>query len=107
VKKIALFMCAFVLLPAATFGGQEKPLPPGRKELKNYQITHPDEPPAVTKPQRDPLQLQKEAAELASLAQSIPPAVDNVSKGLLPKDVLEKLKRIEKISKHMRAELEP
>jgi len=28
-----------------------------------------------------------------------------VNRGLLPKDVLEKLKRVEKLSKHLRSEL--
>jgi hypothetical protein len=55
----------------------------------------------------DPLQLQKEADDLARTAQTIPSDVASVRKGMLPKDVIEKLKQIEKLSKRMRSELTP
>jgi hypothetical protein len=96
-----LFLCCVIL------DGQEKPVPPGRQELKDYQAKHADVPPQVSAPRLDPVKLQKEAAELADLARSIPPDMDSVSKGMLPKDVVDKLKRIEKISKHLRGELAP
>jgi hypothetical protein len=95
------FLCCVIL------AGQEKPVPPGRRELKDYQATHVDEPPQVAGPRLDHAGMQKEAGELADLAQSIPRAIDSANKGVLPKDVLEKLKRIEKISKHLRGELAP
>jgi hypothetical protein len=67
--------------------------------------------PAPAKPapvQRiDPLQLQREARELADLAQTVPLDVDKVSHGLLPKDAGEKLKRIEKLAKRLRTEMRP
>jgi hypothetical protein len=50
---------------------------------------------------------QKDAGELAGLAQSIPRDINNANKGVLPSDMLDKLKRIEKNSKHLRAELAP
>ena len=50
-------------------------------------------------------QLQREANELATLAHSIPPAVGEFTKGVHAKDLDEKLKRIEKISKRLRSEL--
>ena len=52
-------------------------------------------------------QLQKEADDLARTAQTIPADVASVRKGMLPKDVIEKLKQIEKLSKHLRGELAP
>ncbi len=55
----------------------------------------------------DPLQLQREAREVSELAKSLPADMDYVSKGLLPKDTIEKLKRIEKLSKRMRGEINP
>jgi hypothetical protein len=55
----------------------------------------------------DLLEIQREATELAKTAQSIPLDVESVRKGMLPKDVLQKLKQIEKISKHLRSELNP
>jgi hypothetical protein len=53
------------------------------------------------------LQLQKDAKELAELCASIPADMDGVKQGLLPKDVVEKLKRVEKLSKKVRQELAP
>ena len=51
--------------------------------------------------------VQREADVLARTAQTIPSGVANVSKGTLPKDVIEKLKQIERLSKHLRSELNP
>jgi len=51
-------------------------------------------------------QLQRDADELMALTQSIPADIDTVNRGLLPKDVADKLKRIEKLSKQLRKELE-
>ena len=68
--------------------------------------------PAVAKPKplplhagADPLELQREAKELLELSQSLQPDMQSVNHGLLPKDTIEKLKRIEKLSKRLRGEL--
>jgi hypothetical protein len=76
-------------LPAETSAPQAKPSTPNR----NVRI--------------DPVQLQREARELSDLAKSLPSDMDQVSHGLLPKDTIDKLKRIEKLSKHMKGELVP
>ena len=55
----------------------------------------------------DPVQLQREARELSDLAQSLPLDIQQVSQGLLPKETIEKLKRVEKLSKHLRQEITP
>ena len=51
------------------------------------------------------VQLQKDAKELAELCASVPGDMDGVKQGLLSKDALEKLKRLEKLSKRVREEL--
>jgi len=51
------------------------------------------------------VQLQKDARELSDLCASIPPDMDGIKRGLLSKDVLDKLKRVEKLSKRLREEL--
>jgi hypothetical protein len=51
------------------------------------------------------LELQKDAKELAELCASVPTDMDGVKQGLLSKDVLEKLKRVEKLSKRVREQL--
>ena len=65
--------------------------------------------PAQPKLQRhmDLAKLQQEADDLARAAQTIPTDVASVRRGALPKDVIEKLKRIEKLSKRLRSELNP
>jgi len=55
----------------------------------------------------DLVKLQQEADDLARTAQSVPTDVASVRQGTLPKDIIEKLKRIEKLSKRLRSELNP
>jgi len=63
-------------------------------------------PPPAFQPQSANLtQLMQDADELANLAQSIPPAVNQTTKGLLPKDLDQKLKRIEKLAKQLRSRI--
>jgi len=67
-----------------------------------------NQPPAETSARHiDLVQVQKDADDLARTAQTIPTDVASVRKGMLPKDVIEKLKQIEKLSKHLRSELNP
>lgn len=51
------------------------------------------------------LQLQQDAKDLAELCAALPKDMDGVKQGLLSKDVLERLKRVEKLSKRVREEL--
>ena len=68
----------------------------------------PDKADSTTSPRRIDLEkLQKEADDLARTAQTIPADVASVRQGMLPKDVIEKLKQIEKLSKRLRGELAP
>jgi hypothetical protein len=60
---------------------------------------------AATATRIDPNQLQREARELLELSQSLQPDMQHLQQGLLPKNTLEKLKRIENLSKHLRGEL--
>jgi hypothetical protein len=55
----------------------------------------------------DPAGLQNEARELLELAQALQPDIESVNHGVLPKDAIQKLKRIEKLSKHLRQEIAP
>jgi hypothetical protein len=50
-------------------------------------------------------QLQNDVKELSELSATIPADMDGIKKGELGKDVIEKLKRLEKLSKRVRAEL--
>ena len=62
---------------------------------------------APTQPSVDPLALQRDAKELLELTQSLQPDIDAINHGILPKEVVEKLKRIEKLSKHLRSQVAP
>ena len=53
----------------------------------------------------DAATLKRDADELASLAQAIPPKIEEVTYGKLPKDLNEQLKQIEKLSKRLRREI--
>jgi hypothetical protein len=51
------------------------------------------------------VQFQKDAKELAEICTSVSGDMDGAKQGLLPKDLVEKLKRMEKLSKHVREQL--
>ena len=53
----------------------------------------------------DIVRLQRDAQELADLSASIRADIERVNRGLISKEVVEKLKRVEKLSKHLRSEL--
>jgi|SRR5579871_2979586 len=53
----------------------------------------------------DVSQLEAQANEMAKLATGVPPDIDQLRKGLLAKDLESNLKRIEKLSKQLRREL--
>jgi hypothetical protein len=79
---------------------------------QNINMEHPEEVHAQQVPSADAIryrlsnvQLQKDAKELAELCGSVSGDMDNVKRGLLPKDVVDKLKRVEKLSKRVREEL--
>jgi hypothetical protein len=54
----------------------------------------------------NPAALQDQAKQLADLAASMPQAVQNANKGLLEKDLVQRLKRIEKLAKQLRTQLD-
>jgi hypothetical protein len=51
------------------------------------------------------LQFQKDTKELADLCASVPADLDGLQQGLLPKKTIEKLRRMEKLSKRVREQL--
>lgn len=97
-----VFLCVFL----TGSSGVQHPIPPGVREADKLQL--PDIPPTSPRqPKVNPAQLKHEADELAQLASTIPPEVEQTMKGEFPKQLNENLKRIEKLAKHMRSELNP
>jgi hypothetical protein len=104
--KFRLLVLACLFSCALLMGGQGRPIPPGIREADK--LTNPAVvPPQVTAKRGpvDPAQLERDAKELASLAQLIPSQVQQVESGRLPKDLDGQLKRIEKLSKQLRREI--
>jgi hypothetical protein len=93
---------AFTALPLQT----SKPIPPGIREADK--LPGPADVPPLNQSRTNhpaPGLMRDQALELAELARSIPADVSQVSNGTLPKDMSEKLKRIEKLSKALRGEI--
>lgn len=86
--------------------GDSRPALPGMgdgEQKINNQVTDPPREPKARPV--DATRLKFEAAELRDLADAITPAVDQVSKGMMPKDLNDNLKRIEKLAKHLRSDM--
>jgi hypothetical protein len=85
-----------------------RPVELPRLEKSKHIPTRPDEivPEA---PERnssfDPVEARRSAEELADLAGKIPAQIDQVSKNILPKDLIKQLKEIEKLAKRLRQDV--
>lgn len=102
-----VFGCTLLLSLPESHGQGGRPIPPGVREA-DAQVNKPIEQPAQVAPRKralDVAQLHREADELAKLSAGIPEQVALVGKGQLPKDLTDQLKRIEKLSKHLRGEI--
>jgi hypothetical protein len=89
-----------VLLVAAPLSSQNvNPMRPQEIEVQKHSS------PEDMRARAANLQLQKDAKELAGLCPLVADDMDHVKQGLLSKDALEKLKRMEKLSKRVREEL--
>ena len=93
-------LCLFVGMAVPQQSRPHMPLPP-----PSMDPALPDPSPITTVRRVDLTQLQREADDLARTAETIPADVASVRKGMLPKDVILKLKQIEKLSKRLRNEL--
>jgi len=107
-KILVSCLLGLVFLLTCALAQQTKQVPKGIREAdKASQRSESSIPPPQNSFRRNPQQLQQDAAELAKLADSIPPQVEQVRRGLLPRDLNERLKKIEKLSKRLRNELAP
>jgi len=100
------FLSAFFLVSMIS-GQQGRPIPPGIREAEKQSNKPLDPAMAATPSAPSPAKLKQEADELAQLAAGVPSDLARVARGQLPKDLADKLKRIEKLAKHLRSELTP
>ena len=102
-------LVVFVLLANLIAYGQI-PIPPGvraadkAQERANQNIEPPQQP---AQQKLNSAQLLQQADELLALAQQVHVDTKQATQGMLAKDLKDKLKRIEKLSRHLREELTP
>ena len=53
----------------------------------------------------DVIQLKNEAKELTNLSNALPAQMEQIGNGRLPKELIDNLKKIEKLAKHIRGEI--
>jgi hypothetical protein len=53
----------------------------------------------------DVIQLKNEAKELTNLSNALPAQMEQIGNGRLPKELIDTLKKIEKLAKHIRGEI--
>jgi hypothetical protein len=107
ISVFTLLFTVFILAPSTS--AQTHPIPPGIRQADQTEAQTEKNipPPASPHVTVDYAKLKRDADELAALAQSVPADVAQSSKGVLPKDLSEKLKRIEKLAKQLRSRLSP
>ena len=107
IHRCILLVAAFLLLTSSMVPQSPSrgfPTPPASLDQEK-QSQASGKHPSTSAPHADLEQAQREADELARMAQTVPADVTKVREGMLPKDAIEKLKQIEKLSKHLRSEL--
>lgn len=102
VKRIGLLLIMTLLLSVAN--GQRRDNWPKPPEPAMHDET--SRTPQAKVEHRDLSVLENDARELEGLAQMVPSDVNSMKKGLMPKEAVDRLKRIEKLAKKMRAEME-
>jgi len=100
-------LCGVLLCGSAQGQAFPRDAPPYPPEAADKSITRSDQRPPDAKMHIDRVQIEREVRELSDLAKTLPSDIDSVNRGLLPKDVAAKLKRIEKLAKRLRGELSP
>ncbi|MFY9791374.1 MAG: hypothetical protein WAJ99_09320 [Candidatus Sulfotelmatobacter sp.] len=106
-RKHSTFVFLLIALSTTPLGSQKSaPETPGKAEVAQHQLQL-DPPTGPQERKLDSTKLRQEADEMSNLAQSIPADIAQTLQGKLPKDMANKLKRIEKLSKHLRTELAP
>jgi hypothetical protein len=104
-RSLVICLGALLLQPIPILPQHAKP--PGIL-TGDTMANQPLEPPLETRNHQINIdQVNAETQELRRLADGLPPQIDQVAKGQLPKDLAENLKKIEKLAKHIRGEVTP
>lgn len=104
--KLRPGIVGLVLIASASVFAQRQ-VPQGIRQAdaieEQTQKNIPPPPQPIVRVDRD--RMRRDAEELSQLAKTIPTDVAGMEKGLLPKDAADKLKRIEKLAKQLRGEI--
>lgn len=99
----------FAILFSVLFAVAQRRGPTGQRQADQaedqFQKNVP--PPVYQQSSVDLAKLKSDSDEMMVLSQSIHSGIDKVQKGMFPKDLIEKLKQMEKLSKRLRNELTP
>ena len=102
-------ICAFCALAVAFSAPPQHQIPPGIRQADNATNNG-----AIEKPTGqgdvkpiDASKVRADAAQLQQLAATVQGEIDQVTKGVMPKDMNDNLKKIEKLSKKLRSEIAP
>jgi hypothetical protein len=102
-----LLVFSFALVPSLRGQGYAREpldaLPPPPRLPQDFQ--GPPKKEHAPKPVFDAAKASKRAKDLADLANQIPDKVNQVSHGVLPKDLIRNLKQIEKLAKQLRRQV--
>lgn len=104
--KTTGFTLVVVLLATIGTAQNSKPVPPGMRHAHELESLNVHVSPPPIRRSVNPVALQNQAHQLADLAASMPQSVENANKGVLEKDLIERLKRIEKLAKQLRSQLD-
>jgi hypothetical protein len=107
VTKLRWIAPLLLLLASVEASGQHRPTyphPPQAADTATVENVHPQ---SSRRAHLDPAELQQEVQELSRLAQDLTQDIDAVNRGILPKDAVSKLKRVEKLAKRLRKEIAP
>ncbi len=101
IQAVAL-MFALVLIPNVYPQSGMPPGPPGARPTSEYLPI-----PVIGPRTTDPVDVKRAAKELAQLVAIMPGQLEALNNGTLPKDLPANLKRMEKLAKQLRTQIEP
>ena len=107
VTKLLWIVPLLLLITSVEASGQHHPTYPHPPQAADTATLEKVQPQPSQRARLNPAELQQEVQELSSLAQDISQDIDALNRGLLPKDTVTKLKRVEKLAKRLRKGIAP
>jgi hypothetical protein len=105
--RTSILLFALLLLASLAWAQRNGPTGQRQADKAEDQFEKTVPPPLRQQSSVDFAKLRSDADELITLSQSIHSGIDNVQKGMLAKDLIDKLKQVEKLSKRLRSEITP